>query len=78
MFLHLHHRAVGGREGAKFGEVKFQDHMQFDGLTCAFECWGMTHAADHIARKYGISREEQDAFALRSHQRALAAIDRRG
>jgi acetyl-CoA acetyltransferase family protein len=35
----------------------------------------MGHTAENLARKYGISREEQDQFALRSHQRALAAID---
>jgi len=61
------------RGGAKFGPVEFQDHMQFDGLTCAFECWGMTKAADHIASKHGISREEQDRFSAQSHQRAADA-----
>jgi acetyl-CoA acyltransferase len=35
----------------------------------------MGHTAENLARKYGITREEQDRFALRSHQRALAAID---
>ena len=35
---------------------------------------GMGHTAEQVARKYGVSREDQDAFAVRSHQRAAAAI----
>ena len=35
---------------------------------------GMGHTAEEVAKKYGISREEQDAFAVRSHQRAAKAI----
>lgn len=64
------------RDGAgapKFGSVTFEDHMQFDGLRCAFECWGMTQAADHIARGHGVSRAEQDRFSAQSHQRAAEA-----
>jgi acetyl-CoA C-acetyltransferase len=61
------------RDGVKFGPVTFEDHMQYDGLRCAFECWGMTNAADHIAKKYEISREEQDRFSAQSHQRAAKA-----
>lgn len=61
------------RGGVKFGEVAFQDHMQHDGLTCALECWGMTNAADHIAKKHEVSREEQDRFSAQSHQRAAKA-----
>jgi acetyl-CoA C-acetyltransferase len=61
------------REGVKFGPATFEDHMQFDGLRCAFECWGMTNAADHIAKKYEVSRAEQDRFSAQSHQRAAAA-----
>lgn len=61
------------RAGVKFGDAKMIDHMQFDGLTCAFECWGMGNAADHIAQKFNISRQEQDRFAAQSHQRAAKA-----
>jgi acetyl-CoA C-acetyltransferase len=61
------------REGVKFGPATFEDHMQFDGLRCAFECWGMTNAADHIAKKFEVSREEQDRFSAQSHQRAAKA-----
>ncbi|MCA9290031.1 MAG: thiolase family protein [Phycisphaerales bacterium] len=61
------------RFGAKFGPVEFRDHMQYDGLTCAFEGWGMTNAADHIARAHDVPRTEQDRFSAQSHQRAAAA-----
>ncbi|MCZ6837158.1 MAG: thiolase family protein [Planctomycetota bacterium] len=63
------------RSGVKFGPTDFKDHMQHDGLTCAFEGWGMTNAAQHIATKHGISREEQDRFSAQSHQRAAAATE---
>jgi acetyl-CoA C-acetyltransferase len=62
-----------GATGPKFGPVQFEDHMQYDGLRCAFECWAMGDAADHIARTYEISRAEQDRYAAQSHQRAAAA-----
>ena len=61
------------RAGAKFGPVSFEDHMQYDGLRCAFECWAMGDAADHIAKKYEVSREEQDRFSALSHTRAADA-----
>ncbi len=61
------------RMGVKFGETPLHDHMQHDGLSCPFECWGMTNAADYIAKKHDISREEQDRFSAQSHQRAATA-----
>lgn len=61
------------RAGAKFGPMTMEDHMQYDGLRCAFECWAMGNGADFIADKYEISREDQDAFAARSHQLAAEA-----
>jgi acetyl-CoA C-acetyltransferase len=61
------------REGVKFGPAPMEDHMAFDGLRCAFECWGMTNAADHIAKKHEVSRAEQDRFSAQSHQRAAEA-----
>ncbi|MHC5022781.1 MAG: thiolase family protein [Planctomycetota bacterium] len=63
------------RAGAKFGAVEFMDHMQHDGLFCAFEQWGMTMAADYIAGKHGITREEQDRFSARSHKLAANASE---
>ncbi len=61
------------RPGAKFGPATFEDHMQADGLTCAFKGWAMGNAAEWISNEHNISREDQDAFAARSHQRAAAA-----
>ena len=61
------------REGVKFGPTQMEDHMAYDGLRCAFECWGMTNAADHIAKKHEVSRAEQDRFSAQSHQRAAEA-----
>ncbi len=62
-----------GATGPKFGPISFEDHMQYDGLRCPFEGWAMGCAADHIARKHEVSREEQDRFAAQSHQRAAKA-----
>ena len=61
------------RSGVKYGPTTMQDLMAHDGLTCAFEGWAMGNAADHIAAKHGITREDQDRFAAQSHQRAAAA-----
>ena len=61
------------REGVKFGPAQMEDHMAYDGLRCAFEACAMGNSADHIARKYEISRAEQDRFAVQSHQRAAEA-----
>ena len=61
------------RAGFKFGPAEFKDHMQFDGLTCAFENCAMGNSADYIANKYKVSREDQDRFGAQSHQRAAAA-----
>jgi acetyl-CoA C-acetyltransferase len=62
------------RTGFRYGHVELQDAMLRDGLWCAWENHHMGSAAEAIAAKHGISRAEQDAFALRSHQRAVAAI----
>ncbi|MCL4220669.1 MAG: thiolase family protein [Phycisphaerales bacterium] len=64
------------REGVKYGEGKLIDHMQYDGLTCSFECWGMTNAADYIARMYDITRAQQDEFSARSHRLAYEATQK--
>ncbi|MBL9118554.1 MAG: thiolase family protein [Phycisphaerae bacterium] len=61
------------RNGVKFGDAKLLDHMQADGLTCAFEKWGMGFAADYIAQKHSVSREDQDRFSVQSHHRAAHA-----
>jgi acetyl-CoA C-acetyltransferase len=61
------------REGVKYGPATMEDHMAYDGLRCAFENWAMGCAADHIAKKYEISRAEQDRFSVQSHARAAEA-----
>ena len=61
------------RGGIKYGEGKLVDHMQFDGLTCAFEQWPMGNAAEHTAATCGVTRAEQDAFSVESHRRAAEA-----
>ncbi len=65
----------GAREGFKAGHKELTDANMYDGLWCAFEHWRMGDAAEVTAREKHISREDQDAFALESHRRALAAID---
>lgn len=62
------------RDGVKYGPAQMEDVMAFDGLRCAFECWAMTSGADHIAKKYNVSRAEQDRFSVQSHSRAAHAI----
>jgi acetyl-CoA C-acetyltransferase len=63
------------RSGIKFGPGELIDHMQHDGLTCAFEGWGMGSAAEWTATEYNISREDQDAYSANSHQRAAKATE---
>ncbi|TAH49720.1 MAG: thiolase family protein [Chloroflexota bacterium] len=61
------------RGGARMGDVKFRDAVVFDALTDPFHNWHMGNAAELIAQKMEVTREEQDEYALRSHQRAHAA-----
>ncbi len=64
----------GARWGNRMGDSKVVDAMIHDGLWCAF---GDVHMAVHgsvVAKEYGITRQEQDRWALRSQQRAAAAI----
>ncbi len=66
----------GARAGWKYGDQKAVDAMIHDGLWCAFECWHMGEAAEHIANKCGVSRAEQDRFSAQSQQRAAAAWEK--
>jgi acetyl-CoA C-acetyltransferase len=61
------------RAGTKMGGVEFIDTMLKDGLWDAFHGYHMGTTAENVATKYQITREEQDAFALRSQQKASAA-----
>ena len=63
------------RGGIKMGDGKLQDTMILDGLTDAFNGYHMGITAENIAAKFDISREEQDAFAAASQQKAEAAIE---
>ena len=61
------------RNGTKMGDVKFIDSMIRDGLWCAFNGYHMGNTAENVARKWQFTREEQDAFAAASQQKAEAA-----
>ncbi|MEI6346365.1 MAG: acetyl-CoA C-acetyltransferase [Bacteroidota bacterium] len=63
------------RNGVKMGDLKMVDTMILDGLTDAFSDLHMGITAENIAEKYGITREEQDAFSYKSQQNAAKAID---
>jgi len=63
------------RWGHRLGHGEVEDALLVDGLLCPTTFVHMGVTAENIARKYGISREEQDAFALRSQERARAAIE---
>ncbi|HGF1448966.1 TPA: acetyl-CoA C-acetyltransferase [Streptococcus suis] len=62
------------RWGSRMGHSKVLDTMLVDGLTDAFEPIHMGITAENVAAKYGISREQQDAFAVASQEKAMAAI----
>jgi acetyl-CoA C-acetyltransferase len=63
------------RFGYRLGDGKLVDAALRDGLWCAFEDCHMGTHAERVAIREHVSREDQDAFALASHQRAIAAID---
>ncbi|MGQ9709439.1 MAG: acetyl-CoA C-acetyltransferase [Anaerolineae bacterium] len=63
------------RFGYRLGDGKLVDATVHDGLWCPFQDWHMGNAAEWIAREYGLTRQELDEYAYRSHMRAIAAID---
>lgn len=63
------------RLGKKFGNFEMTDLMVSDGLTDAFSGVHMGVTAENIAKKYNISRAEQDAFAWHTQQRAILGVD---
>jgi acetyl-CoA C-acetyltransferase len=67
------HLLPGARSGWKFGNQTTLDSMLHDGLWCSTENKGMGALADYTAANCNISRDDQDAFALESHRRAIAA-----
>jgi acetyl-CoA C-acetyltransferase len=65
----------GARFGLRLGDGKLVDATVHDGLWCSVEDCHMGTHAERVAIHDEVSREDQDAFALQSHQRAIAAID---
>ncbi len=65
----------GMRQGVKFGDQTVEDGLIHDGLWCSFGNCHMGGHAEYTADKAGVSRADADAFALRSHQKAVAAIE---
>ncbi|MBA2460609.1 MAG: acetyl-CoA C-acyltransferase, partial [Actinobacteria bacterium] len=63
------------RFGYRLGNGELIDSMVYDGLTSTFDQLHMVQQNSQVARELGISREEQDAWAYRSHQRAARAQD---
>jgi acetyl-CoA C-acetyltransferase len=62
------------REGMRLGHGELLDSMIWDGLWDAYADYHMGCTGEIVAEKYGVSREEQDAYALDSHRKAVAAI----
>jgi acetyl-CoA C-acetyltransferase len=67
------HLLAKSRQGIKYGSAQLLDSMAYDALTDAFDHLPMGESTERYSRKLGIDREEQDAFAARSHQRAHRA-----
>ncbi|MDX6743709.1 acetyl-CoA C-acetyltransferase [Actinocorallia sp. A-T 12471] len=67
------HLLPKSRAGYKYGSIEVLDHMAFDGLTDAFDAIPMGESTERVNARLGLSRESQDEFAARSHQRAAAA-----
>jgi len=64
------------REGQKMGDLKLKDSMIYDGLWCAFDDHHMGITGEIIAEKFGATRDEQDQYAVNSHQKAVHAIEK--
>ena len=69
------HVWVGARGGKKFGAVELLDTMEHDGLSDAFDRISMGISTEDYNGPLNLSREDQDALAAASHQRAAAAIE---
>ena len=67
------HVLAGSRDGQRMGDWKMVDSMIVDGLWDVYNQYHMGTTAENIARKYGVTREMQDALALGSQQKAAAA-----
>jgi acetyl-CoA C-acetyltransferase len=67
------HLLYGMRDGIKMGDSHLVDGMIHDGLTDVFNNYHMGVTAENVATKYGITRQEEDEFALNSTHKAIAA-----
>jgi len=67
------HVLNGSRDGFRMGDAKLVDTMIVDGLWDVYNQYHMGVTAENVARKYGVSRAEQDEFALQSQHKAEAA-----
>jgi acetyl-CoA C-acetyltransferase len=70
------HLLSGVRAGIKFGDGELIDSMLHDGLSCSTENVAMGSLAEYTATSCCITRDDQDAFSLESHRRAIAAQER--
>src|SRR5215218_3592168 len=64
----------GARWGYRMGNAEVIDSMLVEGLTCAINGCHMGNTAEEVATRYGVSRVDQDAFAVESQRRAEAAV----
>ena len=69
------HVLNGSRDGQRMGDWKMTDTMIVDGLWDVYNQYHMGITAENVAKKYGVTREQQDAFALASQTKAMAAQD---
>jgi acetyl-CoA C-acetyltransferase len=67
------HVLPGSRDGQRMGDWKLVDSMIVDGLFDVYNKYHMGITAENVAKKYDVSRDKQDAFALASQQKASAA-----
>ena len=68
------HLLTGARQGYRYGNGTLLDAMAHDGLFCAFDQCSMGESTERYNARLGISREEQDEFSARSHERAADAM----
>jgi len=69
------HVLIGSRDGQRMGDWKMVDSMITDGLWDVYNQYHMGITAENVAKKYGVTREQQDALALASQHKAAAAQD---
>ncbi len=69
------HLLHGSRTGAKFGETKMKDSMQWDGLWDVYSDRPMGNCAEECVTKFDLTREQQDKFSIESFKRAQKAIE---